>query len=165
MLPPILAGSFTPDVRRRVDRSYVSLAALSRQDVPEGDRRIHVIYADEVQDFINGTKLASVRSRARKYRSWCTVCAQTTGQLPKDAVDAVFGNYATVMSFRVGGEDAETLKREFPTILPAFHLQDPPDHKACVRAMSEGSGAGPSRPIPLRPGRFPCGAWIISRSQ
>jgi hypothetical protein len=39
-------------------------------------------------------------------------------------MDAVFGNCATIIGFRVSGEDAETLKREFATVLPASSLQD-----------------------------------------
>jgi hypothetical protein len=62
--------------------------------------------------------------------------------LPRESIDAVFRNCATVISFRVGGEDAETLKREFATILPASNLQDLPDYKTFIRTMS----AEPGRP-------------------
>jgi hypothetical protein len=124
----------------------LSLAALSRQDVPENDRRIHVLYADEVQNFVRGVKLSTILSEARKYRLALTIATQTINQLPEESIDAVFGNCATVMSFRVGGEDAETLKREFAMILPATHLQELPDYKAYVRTMNEDPAGGPSRP-------------------
>jgi len=57
------------------------------------------------------------------------------------------GNCATVMSFRAGGEDTKTLKREFATILPASHLQDLPEYKAYVRTMNSDAAGGPSQPI------------------
>jgi hypothetical protein len=51
------------------------------------------------------------------------------------------------MSFRAGGEDTKTLKREFATILPASHLQDLPEYKAYVRTMNSDAAGGPSQPI------------------
>ena len=120
----------------------LSLAALSRQDVPENDRRIHLLYAGEVQNFVHGVKLSTILSEARKYRLALTIATQSINQLPEESIDAVFGNCATVMSFRVGGEDGETLKREFAMILPASHLQDLPDYKAYVRTMNSEAPTG-----------------------
>jgi hypothetical protein len=134
-----------------VTRLY--LAALSREDIPETERRPHILYADEVQNFIHGAKLPSILSQSRKYRLACTIAMQTIGQLPLDAIDAVFGNCATVMSFRVGGEDAEALKREFAMMLPASLLQDLPNYKAYLRTMSivkQGEPNTPVGPYPIK---------------
>jgi TraM recognition site of TraD and TraG len=122
------------------------LAALSRQEIPEAERRPFVLYMDEVQNFIHGVKLPTILSEARKYGLALTIATQVITQLPKDSVDAVFGNCATVISFRVGGEDAETLTREFATVIPATNLQELPDYKMYVRTMS----AQPDRPASPR---------------
>jgi hypothetical protein len=126
--------------------SKLTLAALSRQDVRESERPLHFLYADEVQNFAHGAKLPTILSEARKYNLVLTVATQTISQLPRESVDAVFGNCATIISFRVGGEDAETLKREFATLLPASELQDLPEYKAYVRTMTDERPAMPSGP-------------------
>src|ERR1017187_5103595 len=123
----------------------IYLAALSRQQIPESERRPFVLYADEVQNFIHGVQLPTILSEARKYSLSVTIATQVITQLPKESIDAVFGNCATVISFRVGGDDAETLQREFATILPASNLQDLPDFKTYVRTMSAEPGR-PSQP-------------------
>jgi len=134
----------------------LSLAALSRQDIPEAQRRSHLLYADEIQNFIHGVKLPTILSEARKYRLTIILATQVISQLSPDAIDAVFGNCATILSFRVGGDDAETLKREFATILPASQLQDLPDYKAYVRSMSTSSPSHPSKPTgPIALDTFP----------
>jgi hypothetical protein len=126
--------------------SKLTLAALSRQDVLENERPIHFLYADEVQNFAHGAKLPTILSEARKYNLVLTIATQTISQLPREAADAVFGNCATIISFRVGGEDAETLKREFATLLPASELQDLTEYKAYVRTMTSDRPAMPTGP-------------------
>jgi len=121
------------------------LAALSRQEISESERRPFILYADEVQNFIHGVQLPTILSEARKYALTLTIATQAIAQLPQECVDAVFANCATVISFRVGGDDAETLRREFATILPASNLQDLPDYKTFVRTMSAEPGR-PSQP-------------------
>ncbi|MGD0007663.1 MAG: TraM recognition domain-containing protein [Terriglobia bacterium] len=124
------------------------LAALSCQDVRESQHRPFVVYADEVQNFIDGVQFATILSEARKYALSLTIATQVITQLPRESIDAVFANCATVITFRVGGDDAETLKREFSTVIPASELQDLSDFRTCVRTMS----AGPGRPpIPYGP--------------
>jgi hypothetical protein len=124
------------------------LAALSRQQIPESERRPFILYADEVQNFIHGVQLPTILSEARKYGLALTIATQVITQLPDDSIDAVLGNCATVISFRVGGNDAETLQPEFATVIPASALQDLSDFKTYVRTMS----AEPGRPaIPYGP--------------
>lgn len=117
------------------------LAALSRQDIPEADRVPHFFYIDEVHNFTYGVDLASILSEARKYRLTLTVATQTLSQLPAHTVSSIFGNCATVMSFRVSGEDAGPLAQEFSMTISAEQLQDLPDYKLYVRSLvSIGDG-------------------------
>src|SRR5207253_9841249 len=91
----------------------LSLASLSRQDIPEADRRPHFLYADEVQNFSHGVDFPTILSESRKYALSLTIGTQTLSQLPDTSVAAVFGNCATIVSFRVSSEDAKELVREF----------------------------------------------------
>src|SRR3954468_895015 len=130
----------------------LSLASLSRQDIPEADRRPHFLYADEVQNFTHGVDFPTILSEARKYALSLTIGTQTLAQLPDDSLAAIFGNCATLVSFRVSGDDAKALVREFgasgegwrgaeqlyDVIVPATELQNLPDYKLYVRTLMHG---------------------------
>jgi len=135
----------------------LSLAALSREDVPERSRVPHCLYIDEVQNFSKGMALPVILAEARKYALSLTLATQTLSQLPEDSLAAVLGNCATILSFRVSGEDAKTLVREFAAsgegprltdqmndlILPVSELQNLPDYKLYARTLSEGQPQEP----------------------
>jgi hypothetical protein len=130
----------------------LALASLSRQDIPEAQRRPHYLYADEVQNFTHGVDFPTILSEARKYALSLTIGTQTLAQLPDETLAAVFGNCATLVSFRVSGTDAQALVREFAAsgegprlvdqafdiIIPATELQNLPDYKLYVRTLLNG---------------------------
>ena len=57
---------------------------------------------------------------------------------------AVFGNVGTLISFRVSGDDADTLQTEFATKKPVHLLQDLPDYHLYVKSLIKHKGI--SRP-------------------
>lgn len=130
----------------------LALSSLSRQDIPESERRPHYLYIDEVQGFTHGMDLPTILSESRKYALSLTIGTQTLSQLPDASISAVFGNCATIVSFRVSGDDAKELVREFAAsgegprltnqmndlILPASELQNLPDYKLYVRTLLNG---------------------------
>jgi type IV secretory pathway TraG/TraD family ATPase VirD4 len=59
----------------------LALASLSREDMPEHDRALHVLYADEVQNFAHGADLGTILSESRKYALSLTIATQTLTQL------------------------------------------------------------------------------------
>src|SRR5580704_8839722 len=103
----------------------LQLAAMSRVDVKEDKRRDFFMYVDEFQNFATES-FASILSEARKYHLSITLAHQYIGQLVTSdgstkVRDAVFGNVGTIITFRIGAEDAEFLENEF---LPEFEPQD-----------------------------------------
>ena len=130
----------------------LSLAALSRQNIPEKERRPHFLYADEIQNFVHGVDFPTILSEARKYALSLTIATQTMSQLPERSLQAVVGNCATIVSFRVSGDDAKALVREFAVsgegpqtgetmydlVLPAAELQNLPDYNCYVRTLGDG---------------------------
>lgn len=104
----------------------VNMAAMSRADVPQRDRRRFYLYVDEFQNFITDA-FATILSEARKYELGLIMAHQYIGQLVgKTAAydqastkmrDAVFGNVGTIMSFKIGAEDAEYMAKEFAPVL------------------------------------------------
>jgi hypothetical protein len=130
----------------------LALASLSRQDVAEAERVPHYLFADEIQTFTHGVDFPTILSESRKYALSLTIGTQTLSQLPEKMLAAVFGNCATIVSFRVSGDDAQALAREFAAsgegprltdqmydvIVPTSELQNLPDFKLYLRTLLNG---------------------------
>lgn len=98
----------------------ILMSAMSRQDVPENERRDFYLYVDEFQNFAT-PDFAQILSEARKYRLNLTVANQFIGQVEEEVKNAVFGNVGSIVSFRIGVTDANYLSHEFS---PTFDTDD-----------------------------------------
>jgi len=98
----------------------LQLAAMSRVEIPEQERKDFFLYVDEFQNFATRA-FVTILSEARKYRLCLCLGHQYITQMEEEVADAVFGNVGTIVSFRVGADDAEYLEKEF---LPEFEAQD-----------------------------------------
>jgi hypothetical protein len=98
----------------------IFMGAMSRVDTPEEQRRNFYLYVDEFQNFATDT-FADILSEARKCRLNLCVTNQYIGQLREEIRDSVFGNVGSLISFRVGNDDAEYLAKQFA---PVFNQQD-----------------------------------------
>ena len=110
----------------------IQMAAMSRVDTAEKDRKDFYLYVDEFQNFVTDS-FASILSEARKYRLNLIVAHQYISQITKMKVggkgttedttirDAVFGNVGSMMCFKIGSQDAEVMAKEFA---PVFSEQD-----------------------------------------
>lgn len=101
----------------------IYLAAMSRADSSEAELNKlpnFYLYVDEFQSFANES-FANILSEARKYKLNLTIAHQYIEQMSEEVRAAVFGNVGTMITFRVGAYDAETLEKEFA---PAFTAED-----------------------------------------
>lgn len=102
----------------------LQLAAMARVNIPEEEREDFYLYVDEFQNFATES-FANILSEARKYRLDLVLAHQYINQLSNDqntvVRDAIFGNVGTIISFRVGADDAEFLEKEFE---PVFMMND-----------------------------------------
>ncbi len=98
----------------------ILMAAMSRSDTPEDQRRDFYLYVDEFQNFAT-PDFAVILSEARKYKLNLVVANQFIGQMEEEVKNAVFGNVGTKISFRVGVTDANYLQHEFS---PTFGEDD-----------------------------------------
>jgi CxxC-x17-CxxC domain-containing protein len=98
----------------------LQLAAMSRVNIPEEERKDFYLYVDEFQNFATEA-FANILSEARKYRLDLILAHQYIAQMEETVRDAVFGNVGTLACFRVGAQDAEYLEKEF---VPEFATQD-----------------------------------------
>lgn len=96
----------------------LQIAAMSRVDTPESERKDFFLYVDEFQTFAT-LSFANILSEARKYRLALILAHQYITQMEEEVRDAVFGNAGTLVCFRIGAADAEFLESEFaPSFLP-----------------------------------------------
>ncbi|MFH1652542.1 MAG: type IV secretion system DNA-binding domain-containing protein [Pseudomonadota bacterium] len=98
----------------------IQLAAMSRVNVPESERRDFYLYVDEFQHFATES-FANILSEARKYHLSLIMAHQYIKQMEEPVMEAVFGNVGTIVTFRVGAEDAEFLEKWFQ---PDFMMND-----------------------------------------
>jgi hypothetical protein len=130
--------------------SRMGLAALSRADLPEEERRDFHLYLDEFQTFTT-LSLASMLSETRKYRLSLTLAHQYLAQLSDEVKEAVLGNVGTMICFRLGAADAEALAPEFaPEFAPA-DLTNLPNYHVALKLMIDGQVSRPFSARTLAP--------------
>jgi hypothetical protein len=98
----------------------IKQAGMERASMPESARTDFYLYVDEFQNVVTQT-FENILSEARKYGLNLTVAHQYVGQIIQRVHQAVLGNVGSVITFRVGGEDAVKLKPEFA---PLFDVKD-----------------------------------------
>jgi hypothetical protein len=120
-------------------------AAMSRSDIPEDQRVDFSLYVDEFQNFSTDS-FATIMSEARKYRLNLIVANQFTTQLTPEIRDAVFGNMGTIVSFRIGQNDLESLGKYFQPTFDGDDLLRVPNYNTIVRTLI---GGVPTQPFSM----------------
>jgi len=115
----------------------IQLAAMSRTNIEEADRRDFYLYVDEFQNFATDS-FATILSEARKYRLNLVMTNQYTSQMPESVSNAVFGNVGTIIAFRVGAADAEVLKKEFEPVFDTNDLVNLPNRQIYTKMAVDG---------------------------
>lgn len=121
----------------------IGLAALSRADMPEAARRPFFTVVDEFQN-VTTLAFAEMLSELRKFGVGFVLAHQYLAQLDPAIRAAVLGNVGTVISFRVGPEDAHTLARQFAPRFSPLDLISLPNYHIYLRLMIDGA---PSQPF------------------
>jgi len=120
-------------------------AAMSRADVPEDQRPDFSLYVDEFQNFSTDS-FATIMSEARKYHLNLIVANQFTTQLTQEIRDAVFGNMGTIVAFRIGQNDIESIVKYFQPTFDGDDLLRVPNFNTIVRTMI---GGVPTQPFSM----------------
>ncbi len=115
----------------------LQLAAMSRVDIPEEERKDFYLYVDEFQNFATES-FGNILSEARKYRLNLIIAHQYIEQLDEKVSAAVFGNVGTIICFRVGAADAEFLEKEFTPNFDENDLVNLAKFNIYLKLMIEG---------------------------
>lgn len=121
----------------------LGLAAFSRANVPELDRRQFMIYIDEFQNFSGGNSMDTLLSELRKYKVGLVIAHQYMDQLDTEVRNAILGNVGSLISFRLGPRDAAFVVREFAGKFEAEDLIKLNNYSIIVRLLIEGSNCAP----------------------
>ncbi len=126
--------------------SKIQMAAMKRQQMPANERKDFFLYIDEFQNYVTDS-IESILSEARKYRLGLIIAHQYLGQLQKsDALtksslnlkDAIFGNVGSMMSYKIGPEDAKLLEEQFAPVYSNHDFMNMDKFQAALRLSVDG---------------------------
>jgi len=135
-------GDINANLLGMVITGKILMAALSRVDLPQEQRRDFNLYIDEFQNFTTDS-IATILSEARKYALNLTMAHQFIAQLTEKIRDAVFGNVGSIISFRVGAQDAESLVKQFEPVFNENDLLNIDNFNAYVKILINGETSKP----------------------
>lgn len=119
------------------------MAALSRVDIiDEKARKDFYLYIDEFQSFTTDS-ISTILSEARKYKLDLVIAHQFIKQLKENIRDSVFGNVGSIVSFRIGPDDAEFMKNKFEPVFSPQDLMNIDNLNAYVNLLIGGQTARP----------------------
>lgn len=137
--------------------SKLQMAALSRADLPEEQRKDFYLYIDEFQNFITDS-ISVILAEARKYKLNLILAHQYIGQLTggsgvegkagnSKVRDAIFGNVGTIASFRIGVDDAETVAKQLAPGVSQYDVMNIEKYNAYARLLIDNQA---TRPFSIR---------------
>jgi len=145
-LPKGLVGEMNAYLLGMILVGKILMAALSRTDLPQEQRKDFYLYIDEFQNFTTNS-ICQILSEARKYALNLIIAHQYIGQLSKgqntEIKDAVFGNVGTIVGFKMGSEDAEFLVKEFEPVFNEYDLINIDKGTAYIKLLVDNSALRP----------------------
>ncbi|NCN53237.1 type IV secretory system conjugative DNA transfer family protein [Candidatus Wolfebacteria bacterium] len=124
----------------------ILMAALSRVDIEQEERKDFNLYIDEFQNFTTDS-ISTILSEARKYRLNLVIAHQFIAQLEEKIRDSVFGNVGSMVAFRVGAKDAEELAKQFEPVFNENDLINIDNFNAHAKLLINGE---PSKPFNIK---------------
>jgi Type IV secretion-system coupling protein DNA-binding domain len=121
--------------------SAIAQTAMSRLDNTTDESALvpFALYCDEFQNYAT-SGFPLILSEARKFKLMLTLAHQGLSQIPERVMNSVFDNCGTLISFRIGVNDA-------PLIAKAFNVQSEsaflglPNFQARLRPLERGNPA------------------------
>mgnify|MGYP001068756699 CR=1 FL=1 len=128
----------------------ILIAAMSRADIPEEERKDFYLYIDEFHSVTTKT-ITTILAEARKYRLIMIFAHQFIGQLDEETRKAIFGNVGSILAFRVGPEDADFLINEFSPVFSKNDLVNFDNYNGAIKLLINGESSRPFSVITFPP--------------
>jgi hypothetical protein len=123
--------------------SSLSSAAFSRIDTEEENRIPFTVYLDEFHNY-STLSLVNMQAELRKFKISMIWANQYLYQLDDEIRWAILGNAGTIISFRVGTEDAQFLAKEMYPVFTLENFINLPNYHIYLKLMINGT---PSKPF------------------
>ena len=120
----------------------LSLAAFSRANTLEWNRRYTSVYLDEFQNFTTPS-LITMFSELRKYKVAMTVATQYLSALHPNIRDAVVGNVGSLITFRISIDEAQYLSKYLQPHFSPEYLASLPNYHIALTLMINGVPSAP----------------------
>lgn len=121
----------------------IMAAAMQRRALSLAERRPFALYVDEFQALATQS-FVLLLSEARKFGISLILANQFVSQIKDERImQAVFGNVGTLISFRVGQEDAKTIEPYLSPTFDRLDLSNLPNWQACVKTTVGGQVVAP----------------------
>ena len=117
-------------------------AALARSKQPMHIRTPFYLYIDEMHSFVT-LSFADILAESRKYGLSLFLTHQYIDQLHEDIRKAILGNVGTIISFRIGANDAEILKPEFNSLFDVEDFIRLPQYAIYLKLLIDGTTSEP----------------------
>ena len=117
--------------------SGIGLAALSRTNQSESERRDFIVYLDEFPTYAT-LSLASMLPELRKYRVGLILAHQHLAQIDPLLRESILGNVSTTIAMRLGSLDAAILEKTLASDFSAQDLVSLPNHDMYLRLLVNG---------------------------
>lgn len=146
--------------------TQIQLAALFRMRQAEYERKPFYLYVDEVQNFISDS-FTEMLSEVRKFGLGVFLTNQYIYQLPESLQNSLLGNVGTIISFRVGSNDAFILSKEF---YPYFNQEDIinlPQYSIYLKLCIDGQSSKPfsADSLPITHSKYNNSELVINTSR
>ncbi len=148
-------GDDTANLLGGVLVTAIGLAAFSRAEMPPESRRPFYLYVDEFQNFTT-LSFANMIAELRKFSVGLILAHQYLEQLDTNVRAAVLGNTGTLVSFRLGAEDAGFIARELAPRFDATDLLHLPNREIYVKLAIDGAPSKPFSATSIRPTDVHC---------
>ncbi|HWT32007.1 MAG TPA: type IV secretory system conjugative DNA transfer family protein [Propylenella sp.] len=135
-------GADSANVLGSILVATIAMAALSRTDEPPAERKPFFLHIDEFQSFTT-LAFADLMPELRKMGCGIAAANQYLHQLPDEVRRSVLANAGTLVSFRVGAEDAAFMALEMQPVFDALDLINLPNHHFYIRLMIDGAPSVP----------------------
>jgi hypothetical protein len=129
-------GDFNANLLGAIFVEKIALAAFSRLDQPESQRRPFYLYIDEFFNYITDSLAVSLDS-AFKYGLCLNLIHRSTEELSAAQTNLV-NNFGSIIVFRVGLDDARLLVDKFQPPFSANDLINMDNFNACSRILMKG---------------------------
>lgn len=117
-------------------------ASLSRSKQTSQSRKPFHLYVDEMHSFMT-LSFADILSESRKYGLCLFLTHQFTDQLDEDILKSILGNAGTLITFRLGSNDAIKLKDEFFPVFTETDLINIPKYHIYLKLLIDGTTSAP----------------------